>query len=67
MTTIQFERVRGFQPPWRTVAVYTCDSGHETRVCVSHHGPPPHGAIRCASTGCDVLLRLDWLPYVRGR
>ena len=32
-TPIRSERVRGFQPPWRTVYVYVCATcGAETRV-----------------------------------
>jgi len=29
---IRSERVRQFQPPWRTVFIYRCENGHEVRV-----------------------------------
>lgn len=64
--TITFERVRGFQPPWRTVAVYTCDNGHVSRLRVPHHGPPPRGAVMCSAPGCAELLPLSRMPTVRG-
>jgi hypothetical protein len=45
------ERVRGFQPPWRTVFVYHCQHGHEVRVrASSFRGKTPvpsTGAITC--------------------
>jgi len=48
---VRSERVRGFQPPWRTVFVYKCVAGHEVRVCAnSFRGKtavPGVGAIRC--------------------
>lgn len=40
------ERIRGFQPPWRTVLVFRCpDNERETRLRVNWHGPAPRGAI----------------------
>lgn len=42
----RIERVRGFQPPWRNVAVYECDNGHEARVNMHGKDMPP-GAIVC--------------------
>lgn len=49
---IRTERVRGFQPPWRTVYVYRCASCKgETRVRASafrgRHSEPGVGAIAC--------------------
>lgn len=48
---IRSERVRDFQPPWRTVYVYRCAAGHEVRVRAgSFRGRNPEpsvGAIRC--------------------
>lgn len=50
-TPISSERVRSFQPPWRTVYVYRCVNGHETRVFAnSFRGKRPEpsvGAIVC--------------------
>lgn len=51
---VTFERVRGFQPPWHTVAIYTCSRGHITRLRVSWRGPTPNGGIRCY--GCEEIL-----------
>lgn len=52
-TPVRSERVRAFQPPWRTVFVYRChECGNETRVRAnSFRGRTPVpgvGAIRCA-------------------
>ena len=48
---IRSERVRDFQPPWRTVFVYRCGAGHEVRVragaFVGKRAVPGTGAIRC--------------------
>jgi len=42
---IRTERVRWFQPPWRTVYIYRCPvCGKENRV----FGPVGRGAIRCS-------------------
>ncbi len=51
-TPSRSERVRGFQPPWRTVWIYHCPScGNETRVRAnSFRGKRPVpgiGAISC--------------------
>lgn len=51
---VRRERVRGFQPPWRTVFVYKCATcGQERRVYAnSFRGPNPVpgiGAIRCGA------------------
>ena len=50
-TPIRSERVRDFQPPWRTVFVYQCGNGHEVRVRAnSYSGKTPvpgTGAIMC--------------------
>jgi DNA-directed RNA polymerase subunit RPC12/RpoP len=51
-TPIRSERVRDFQPPWRTVFVYKCSKcNKETRVrASSFRGKTPvpsTGAIRC--------------------
>ena len=40
------ERVRGFQPPWRTVLKYRCSCGAELRLRKSWHGPAPRGGVR---------------------
>lgn len=55
-TPIRSERVRDFQPPWRTVFVYRCEQcGKETRVRASaFRGPDPVpaiGAIPCPHCG----------------
>lgn len=51
-TPIRSERVRGFQPPWRTVFVYQCSQGHTVRVYAnSFRGRTPVpsvGAITCS-------------------
>jgi hypothetical protein len=49
---IKSERVRSFQPPWRTVHVYKCDGcKNEVRVnansFVGKHAVPGRGAIAC--------------------
>jgi hypothetical protein len=48
---VRRERVRGFQPPWRTVFVYVCQAGHEVRVRASAFrgtvAEPSRGAIAC--------------------
>lgn len=51
-TPIRSERVRGFQPPWRTVYVYRCSAcRQETRVGANaYRGRTPEpgvGAITC--------------------
>lgn len=44
---IRTERVRGFQPPWRTVYVLRCPQcGSEMRLHKSGSSMPP-GAVRC--------------------
>ena len=51
MRPARSERVRGFQPPWRTVFVYRCQQGHEVRVRASNfrgnRAEPSVGAIYC--------------------
>jgi len=49
---IRSERVRGFQPPWRTVYIYRCpECGSETRLRASsfrgRNPEPSVGAIVC--------------------
>ena len=55
---IRSERVRDFQPPWRTVFVYRCGNGHETRVSASsfsgNRAVPSVGAITCPQCDRDV-------------
>lgn len=51
---IRAERVRDFQPPWRTVYVYRCKScGQERRVRANsfrgHTPVPSTGAIVCGA------------------
>ena len=50
-TPVRQEKVRGFQPPWRTVFVYECPKGHSVRVNAnSFRGRTPVpsvGAITC--------------------
>jgi DNA-directed RNA polymerase subunit RPC12/RpoP len=53
-TPVGSERVRGFQPPWRTVYRYRCSAcGHEVRVRAnSFRGTRPEpsvGGIRCGA------------------
>jgi len=43
---IRIERVRGFQPPWRSVAVYRCQNGHESRINL-HSKYLPVGGVYC--------------------
>lgn len=55
---IRSERVRaGFQPHWRTVFVYRCSCGKETRVFASaFRGSTPEpgiGGIYCAHCAAD--------------
>ena len=57
-TPVRSERVRDFQPPWRTVFVYKCDKcGKETRVRAnSFRGKtavPGVGAITCPHCPVD--------------
>lgn len=54
----KLERVRGFQPPWRWVKVFTCDCGKETRLRVNWHpiDQPPRGAIACPHCGGQLYL-----------
>lgn len=57
-TPIRSERVRGFQPPYRTVFIYKCsDCGKETRVRAnSYRGKtavPGVGAIACPHCPTD--------------
>lgn len=56
---IRSERVRGFQPPWRTVFVYQCEHGHESRVYTSafrgSNPEPAVGAIYCGQ--CEFLAK----------
>lgn len=52
---VRSERVRDFQPPWRTVYVYACRAcDREVRVRVSGSGIG-RGGIRCA---CGGTIRL---------
>jgi len=52
---IRSERVRDFQPPWRTVFIYGCTCGKETRVRANaYQGKRPVpgvGGIRCPHCG----------------
>lgn len=52
-TPTHSERVRGFQPPWRTVYVYRCACGAEHRMRAnSYRGSRPEpsvGGIRCGA------------------
>lgn len=72
-TTIRSERVRGFQPPWRTVYVYRCVCGAETRIAagsyrgvrktpsgqlVGVHPEPSIGFIRCAAVASTIVPAL---------
>lgn len=55
-TPVRSERVRAFQPPWRTVWIYECRNGHTVRVNAnSFRGKTPvpsTGAITCPQ--CEV-------------
>jgi hypothetical protein len=49
---VRSERVRGFQPPWRTVYVYTCPgcgATHRVRAAsfLGRNPVPSRGGIRC--------------------
>lgn len=49
---IRQEKVRGFQPPWRTVFIYVCPlCSTELRMCASRFmggvATPELGAVRC--------------------
>jgi hypothetical protein len=56
---IRTERVRGFQPPWRTVYVYKCSKGHTIRFRANRfRGTTPEpggGAVTCPQ--CDLILQ----------
>jgi hypothetical protein len=52
---IRIEKRRGFQPPWYTVAVYSCPCGATRTVRRSWKGGAPPGAIKC---DCGALLPL---------
>lgn len=56
---IRSERVRDFQPPWRTVFVYQCEHGHEVKVKANayrgQHAVPGVGAIFCPQ--CEFLAK----------
>lgn len=50
------ERVRHFQPPWRTVLVITCGKcKHESRVRVNWTGVAPAGGFRCAGNCGETI------------
>lgn len=59
-TTVYYVKVRGFQPPYHRVAVYTCPNGHTTRLRADWRSPAPRGSIRCSHerAGCPALLTL---------
>lgn len=56
---IRSERVRDFQPPWRTVYIYRCQCGSERRVRAgSFRGSRPEpslGAIVCGAVLSEAL------------
>jgi hypothetical protein len=57
MSYVRTERVRGFQPPWRTILVYRCDSClFEARLLKNWSGPAPRGAITCAHCGAAIAF-----------
>lgn len=41
------ERVRWFQPPWRTVVIYSCDSCQRERRILQNGSSPMVGGIVC--------------------
>lgn len=52
---IRSERVRGFQPPWRTVLVYRCkECRREIRLRKDWLGPTPRGGFLC---DCEIEER----------
>jgi hypothetical protein len=53
---VRSERVRGFQPPWRTVYVYRCQScGSEHRLRASaFSGPNPTPSVGGFVCGRDI-------------
>ena len=57
----QSERVRGFQPPWHTVYIYTCRScgtSHRVRASAFRgtRPEPSTGAIRC---GTPIIMWVE--------
>jgi hypothetical protein len=44
---IRIEKRRGFQPPWYTVAIYSCSCGNVTTLRRSWKGSTPPGAVAC--------------------
>ena len=54
-TPARSERVRGFQPPWRTIYVYQCPCGAEHRIRASaFRGARPEPAV--GAIVCGALL-----------
>lgn len=57
-------RVRGFQPPWRTVYVYVCPAcGHQHRLRASsfrgRHPESGRGGIRCGAKTDTMMPRTE--------
>lgn len=69
---VRSERVRGFQPPWRTVYVYRCADGHESRVYASafrgSRPEPARGAMECprCASARDAAFRA-WIAGEKER
>lgn len=55
--SITYTRERGFQPPYHTVAHYTCPKcGHVTNLRMPRGGFPP-GAFACSNCGTVMSFR----------
>lgn len=63
----RIERVRDFQPPWRTVRVLRCPACHtETRLRQNWHGPTPNGGIGCPCGEMVLGFNGRDFPRVKG-
>ena len=68
-TPIGREKVRWFQPPWRTVFVYKCAQGHTVRVFANSFrggkAEPSVGGISCPQCPANLFTDLV-VPMIMG-
>lgn len=57
---VKSERRRGFQPPWYTVFLVSCDGcgTHLYTVRKNWHGPTPPGALPTGRVECEPCAKL---------